>query len=188
MQYQANLADDQLIQLYLNGDTNALSTLVHLNKDKIYSSIYLMVQSQKETEEIFGQVFAHIIDHLMAGKPVEEGKFLQWATRIAHNMCLDYFSKQGRGINDNSVEQQKVVNIAVNVITQKSNHEAHDSIRKIIESLPGEQKQVLVLRHYADLSFKEIADIMKCSISDVLGCMRYGLNNLGKAMVEKQVA
>jgi len=192
MEYQATpaLADDQLIQYYLNGDPAALETLVYLNKDKIYKSIYSMVQDKHLADDIFQDVFIRIIDNLIAGRYVEEGKFLPWAMRIAHNMCIDHFRKvKQTPLLRTKDDFTEVIKYNEPDVSQSiMNHESHNQLRRMIDMLPDEQREVIVLRHYADLSFKEIADVMKCNINTALGRMRYALNNLRRIMEEKQVA
>src|ERR1700749_4483799 len=130
------IADDQLIQYYLNGDAAALETLVYLNKDKIYKSIYSVVQDRYVADDIFQDVFIRIIDTLMAGKYIEEGKFLPWAMRIAHNMCIDHFRK----LKTSSLVKTKNEEI-LEVVTYDEpdagqtimNHESHEQIRRMID-------------------------------------------------------
>jgi RNA polymerase sigma factor (sigma-70 family) len=193
MEYRANtaIADDQLIQYYLNCDPVALETLIYLNKDKIYNSILSMVLDKYVANDIFQDVFARIINTLMAGKYVEEGKFLPWALSIAHNRCIDHFRKAKQTPMITS-KYGSICEIVKYAGPQTDNsimvHESHDNIRKMIDMLPDEDREVIVLRHYAGLSLKEIAEIMKCTINTTLGRMRYALINLRRIMEERQVA
>jgi RNA polymerase sigma-70 factor (ECF subfamily) len=191
MKYQTNTADEQLIKYFLNGDPKAMATLVALYKDRIYTSIYSLVQDKHRAEEIFQAVFIKIIDNMIAGNTVEEGKFLPWAMRIAHNLCIEH----SRGVthatisDDAPAGQTAISGFSVPAIRPmvSSTYDSHDQIRNMIEMLPDEQREVIVLNHYAGLSFNEIADLMKCSITNALETMRFGLLNLRKLMLEKEI-
>jgi RNA polymerase sigma factor (sigma-70 family) len=187
-----NLNDQQLIHLYMEGNVNALETIVNRYKDKIYTSIYLMVKDKYLTEDIFQDVFIRIIDTLKGGRYKDEGKFLPWAMRIAHNMCIDHFKKVKRTPTIKTSDDRdifEVLNFSEPGTDQKMmNGQSHDKVRKMVDLLPEYQREVIILRHYADLSFKEIAELTSCSINTALGRMRYGLINLRKMMTEKQIA
>jgi RNA polymerase sigma factor (sigma-70 family) len=186
------LTDQQLIHLYLEGDADALATIIVRYKDKIYTSIYLLVKDKFLAEDIFQDVFIRIIDTLKGGRYTDEGKFLPWAMRIAHNMCVDHFRKVKRSPTIKTSDDRdifEVLNFSEAGADQKMmNGQSHDRIRRMVDMLPEDQREVIILRHYADLSFKEIAELTKCSINTALGRMRYGLINLRKLMVEKQIA
>ncbi len=187
-----NLTDQQLIHLYMDGDADALATIVMRYKDKIYTSIYLLVKDKYLTEDIFQDVFIRIIDTLKGGRYTDEGKFLPWAMRIAHNMCVDHFRKVKRSPTIKTSDDRdifEVLNFSEPGADQKMMAgQSHERVRKMVDMLPEDQREVIILRHYADLSFKEIADLTKCSINTALGRMRYGLINLRKLMTEKQIA
>ena len=187
-----NLTDQQLIHLYMDGEADALATIVMRYKDKIYTSIYLLVKDKYLTEDIFQDVFIRIIDTLKGGRYTDEGKFLPWAMRIAHNMCVDHFRKVKRSPTIKTSDDRdifEVLNFSEPGVDQKMmSGQSHERIRKMVDMLPEDQREVIILRHYADLSFKEIADLTKCSINTALGRMRYGLINLRKLMTEKQIA
>ncbi len=187
-----NLTDQQLIHLYVDGDADALATIVLRYKEKIYTSIYLLVKDKYLAEDIFQDVFIRIIDTLKGGRYTDEGKFLPWAMRIAHNMCVDHFRKVKRSPTIKTSDDRdifEVLNFSEAGADQKMmDGQSHDRIRKMVDMLPEDQREVIILRHYADLSFKEIADLTKCSINTALGRMRYGLINLRKLMLEKQIA
>ena len=192
MKFQANCTDQQLVHLYLDGNADALATLVMRYKDKIYTSIYLLVKDKYLAEDLFQDVFIRVIDTLKSGRYTDEGKFLPWALRIAHNLCVDHFRKIKRNPSIKTSDDHDIFEVlnfsepgAEQVMMQS---QSHDRIRKMIDMLPEDQREVIVLRHYADLSFKEIADLTKCSINTALGRMRYGLINLRKMMTEKQIA
>ena len=186
------LTDQQLIHLYMEGDADALATIVVRYKDKIYTSIYLLVKDKYLTEDIFQDVFIRIIDTLKGGRYTDEGKFLPWAMRIAHNMCVDHFRKVKRTPTINTSEDRDIFEV-LNFSEPGADHkmmagQSQDKVRKMVDLLPEDQREVIILRHYADLSFKEIAELTSCSINTALGRMRYGLINLRKMMTEKQIA
>ncbi|MFN8247079.1 MAG: sigma-70 family RNA polymerase sigma factor [Ferruginibacter sp.] len=187
-----NQPDQELVRAYMNGDSNALSILIERYKDKIYTSIYLLVKDKYLAEDIFQDVFIRIIDTLRGGRYTDEGKFLPWAMRIAHNLCVDHFRKVKRSPNIKTSDDRdifEVLNFSEAGADQRMMaDQSHDKIRKMIDLLPEDQREVIILRHYADLSFKEIAGLTKCSINTALGRMRYGLINLRKMMTEKQIA
>ncbi len=184
------MTDETLIQFYLNGNPNALATLVELYKDRIYRSIYMMVQDKYVAEEIFRDVFIKIIDNMMAGKTAEEGNFLKWAINIAHNLCMEHSRKIKPTvvINNNEVSTAHAIGFSVApMLTDNLYHHSHGKIKSMIDMLPEEQREVMVLNHYMGLSFKEIADRMKCSVTGALDTMKFALNNLRKLMNEKEV-
>jgi RNA polymerase sigma-70 factor (ECF subfamily) len=187
-----HLSDQQLIQLYLSGNSDALSTLVVRYKSKLYTSIYLLLKDKYLAEDMFQDVFIRIIDKLKGGQYVEEGKFLPWIMRIAHNMCLDHFRKTSRlpVIKTSSdTDIFDTLNFAVKSTEEVMiTGESHDKVRKMLDTLPEEQREIIIMRHYADLTFKEIANLKDISINTALGRMRYGLINLRKIMVEQQIA
>jgi RNA polymerase sigma-70 factor (ECF subfamily) len=142
-------------------------------------------------EDLFQDVFIKIIDTLKNKRYTEEGKFLPWALRIAHNLCVDYFRKVKRTPAIKTSDDQdifEVINVSQEAPDQKlMRGESHDKVRRMLDLLPEEQREIIVLRHYANLSFKEIAEITNCSINTALGRMRYGLINLRKMMTENQM-
>jgi RNA polymerase sigma-70 factor (ECF subfamily) len=184
--------DNQLVQSFQQGNNNALEVLVHRHKDKLFSSILFLVKDKYLAEDLFQDVFIKIIDTLRTNRYNEEGKFLPWATRIAHNLCIDHFRKVNRKPTIMTGDDRDIFD-TINVEEKGADSaimqgQSHDRIRKIVDMLPDEQREVIVLRHYADMSFKEIAEMTNCSINTALGRMRYGLMNMRKMMVEKQIA
>jgi RNA polymerase sigma-70 factor (ECF subfamily) len=192
MKNQNNLTDQELVRAYINGNANALSSLVERYKDKIFTSIYLLVKDKYLAEDIFQEVFIKIIDTLRNGRYTDEGKFLPWALRIAHNMCVDHFRKVKRSPSIKTSDDHdifEVLNFSEAGADQKiMANQSHDKIRRMVDLLPEDQREVIILRNYADKSFKEIAELTNCSINTALGRMRYGLINLRKMMTEKQIA
>ena len=192
MQNQTLLTDQQIVRMYIDGDSNALSTLVTRYKDKIFTSIYLLVKDKYLAEDIFQDVFIRVIDTLKGGRYTDEGKFLPWAMRIAHNLCVDHFRKVKRTPTIKTSDDRdifEVLNFSESgVDTRIMAEQTSDKVRKLIDLLPEDQREVIILRHYAELSFKEIAQLTNCSINTALGRMRYGLLNMRKMMTEKQIA
>jgi len=184
-------ADLDLIRSFQAGDTEAFDVLVTRYKDRIYSSILFFVKDTYLAEDLFQDVFIKIIDTLKNKRYTEEGKFLPWALRIAHNLCVDYFRKVKRTPAIKTSDDQdifEVINVSQEAPDQKlMRGESHDKVRRMLDLLPEEQREIIVLRHYANLSFKEIAEITNCSINTALGRMRYGLINLRKMMTENQM-
>jgi RNA polymerase sigma-70 factor (ECF subfamily) len=184
--------DHQLVHAYMNGNANAMNVLVERYKNKIFTSIYLLVKDKYLAEDIFQDVFIRIIDTLRSGKYNDEGKFLPWAIRIAHNLCVDHFRKVKRSPSIKTSDDHdifEVLNFSEAGADQKiMTGQSYDRVRKMVDMLPDDQKEVIIMRHYADLSFKEIAELTDCSINTALGRMRYGLINLRKMMTEKQIA
>lgn len=187
-----HVSDTELIRSFQEGDTEAFEVLIYRYKDKIYSSILFFVKDNYLAEDLFQDVFIKIIDTLKNKRYTEEGKFLPWALRIAHNLCVDYFRKVKRTPAIKTSDNKDIfdmINIYEDGADQKiMQSQSHDRVRMMLELLPEEQREIIVLRHYANLSFKEIAQITNCSINTALGRMRYGLINLRKMMVEKQIA
>ncbi len=192
MKTYINLTDQHLVQMFVEGDSLALETLVNRHKEKIYTSIFLLVKDKYLAEDIFQDVFIRIIDTLRGGRYTDEGKFLPWAMRIAHNLCVDHFRKVKRTPTVKTSEDKdifEVLNFAeAGQDTKMMQKQSHDRVRQMLELLPEDQREVIILRHYADLSFKEIATLTNCSINTALGRMRYALINLRKIMMEKQIA
>jgi len=185
------LSDHELIDLYLKGHEQSFEELLERHKNKIYTSIYLFVKNEDLANDIFQEVFIKIIDTLRKGRYNHEGKFVQWALRIAYNMCVDYFRKDKRRPMVSSTDTFDIFDILP--VSDPGTEDAimrsqtHEHIRKIIDSLPEEQREVVILRHYADLSFKEIASLTRVSINTALGRMRYALINIRKMITEKDL-
>ena len=192
MKNLTNLTDQQLVHLFIEGNTDALGTLVQRHKEKIFTSIYLLVKDKYLAEDIFQELFIRIIDTLRGGRYAEEGKFLPWVIRIAHNMCLDHFRKVKRTPTiktSGDYDLFEVLNFSEpGADTQIIKGEKHAQVRAMLDHLQEEQREVIIMRHYADLSFKEIAELTNSSINTALGRMRYGLINLRKLITENQIA
>ncbi len=184
------ISDKDLVHLYVSGDESALAILLSRHKSKIYTSIYLLVKDRFLAEDIFQDTFIKVINTLKGGKYNEEGKFLPWVMRIAHNLVIDHFRKEKRTptiTNSDGFDIFDVIGVSEESTEDKLLREqSHSDLRALIQKLPEEQKEVLIMRHYADLSFKEIADLTGVSINTALGRMRYALNNLRRMIQEKE--
>jgi len=186
------VSDQDLVKLYIGGDEGVIEELLRRHKSKIFTSIYLLVKDQYLAEDIFQDAFIKVINTLRSGRYNEEGKFLPWVMRIAHNLVIDYFRKEKRTPTITSADGTDVLNLIQ--IHEESAEErmlreqTHTDLRKMIQFLPDEQKEVLIMRHYADLSFKEIAELTDVSINTALGRMRYALSNLRKMMSVKEIS
>lgn len=186
-----NMNDQELIALYLGGEERAFEELLNRHQQKIYTSIYLFVKEQSLAEDIFQEVFIKIIDTLRKGKYNHEGKFLQWAMRIAYNMCVDHFRRSKRRPKISPTDTFDIFDVLQvtddNAEQFMIRSQTHDKIRTLVDLLPPEQREVVILRHYADMSFKEIAKLTRVSINTALGRMRYALINIRKMVEEKEV-
>ena len=188
----SKLSDQELIQSFVAGNTNALEVLVLRHKDKLYTSILFLVKDKYLAEDIFQDVFIRVIDTVRSGRYTDEGKFLPWVMRIAHNLCVDHFRKVKRTPIIKTGEDQDIFEV-LNFTEESAEDrmmkkQSHNRVKDMLDQLPEDQREVIILRHYADMSFKEIASITGCSINTALGRMRYGLINLRKMMVHKQIA
>lgn len=184
--YNSKISDQSLVKQYIQGNEACLEMLINRHKDQLFTTIILIVKDTYIAEDLFQETFIKIIKNLRAGKYNEEGKFLPWASRIARNMAIDYFRKIQRmpTITDSSgYDVFRTLKIKTeNREEQIIRSEKEDMVRAAIEQLPFEQRQVLILRHYGDLSFKEIAKMTDVSINTALGRMRYAITNMRKAM------
>lgn len=185
------LSDKELIQYYLEGKDKAFEVLLNRHKDKIFTSIYLFVKDQSQAEDIFQEVFIKILKTFRRGKYNHEGKFQQWAMRIAYNMCVDHFRKAKRRSVIHPTDEFDIFDVIENPDPNREDtlikDQTHAKVRKLIDRLPPEQREVVILRHYADMSFKEIALLTRVSINTALGRMRYALINIRKMVEENQM-
>jgi RNA polymerase sigma factor (sigma-70 family) len=189
MNKTVQLNDNELIQLFQQGNTRAFDALIDRHQERIYNAILFMVKDSYLAEDLIQDIFIKIINNLKQNKYNDEGKFLPWALRIAHNFCVDHFRKVKRTPTIKTSDDQDLFEII-----KHSDHPAdykmtrtqtHRNIQELVDLLPEEQREIIVLRHYANLSFKEIAQMTNCSINTALGRMRYGLINLRKMMNER---
>ncbi len=186
------LSDSELVSLYQNSNEEAFEELVHRYKARIFTSIYLIVKHNYLAEDILQETFIKAINTIKRGKYNEEGKFLPWIMRIAHNLAVDHFRKSKRFpvvvMEDGSGVFNTLNFSEVPFETVQIQKEIQDKVRFLIQDLPDTQKQVLIMRHYMDLSFQEIADTTGVSINTALGRMRYALINLRKRMKKYKIA
>lgn len=186
--------DIALIHAFQNGNPNALDRLIDRYKDKLYSTIFFLVKDQWIADDIYQDTFIRIIDTLRFNRYNEQGKFLPWAARIAHNLCIDYFRKQKRKPTIVTSESSELNDIFEMIDSHIDNAEqriirmqSYGKVYQMLDKLPSDQREVIILRHFADLSFKEIASMTNCSINTALGRMRYGLINLRKIMIDNSI-
>lgn len=190
------LNDNELVQLYIGGNEESLSVLLTRHKRKIFSSIMVVVKNKALAEDIFQDTFFKVIQTLKRGQYSEEGKFLPWVIRIARNLIIDHFRRIKKMppvpvyVNEEG-EEVSVFNTLASDTAEPDNFDEtakfKKSIRSIINELPADQREVVIMRTYYDMSFKEIADVTNVSINTALGRMRYGLLNLKKLIEEKKL-
>ena len=179
------LNDKELVESYRNGNVASFELLVERHQNKVFSYILMLVKDRQLADDIFQDTFLKIIRTIKAGAYKEEGKFIQFAMRIAHNLVIDHFRKSNRLPMADSVNNEYSIidNLKYtdrSVEEEMIEDQVYGDLRKMIELLPDEQKEVLNMRMYADMSFKEIADATNVSINTALGRMRYALINLRK--------
>jgi RNA polymerase sigma factor (sigma-70 family) len=183
--------DAVLVSNYLKGEENALSILITRHKQKIYSFIYSKVHDRDITEDIFQDTFIKVIRTLKLGKYNEEGKFLPWVMRISHNLVIDHFRKSNRMPKFDNTGEFSIFSVlsdaALDAEKGMIKEQIESDLRRLIQELPEDQKDVLVMRMYNDMSFKEISDKTGVSINTALGRMRYALINLRKVIDQKNI-
>ena len=196
MSIQQFVDDQELVNRYIKGDESALSTLIQRHRRRIFSYIMVTVKDRALAQDIFQDTFFKVINTLKRGQYNEEGKFLPWVLRIAHNLIIDTFRRDKRmptisgGINEEGEEFDIFSVLPMeekNVEQEIVQGQIRKDIRKLVELLPTEQREVLMMRHYYDMSFKEISEQTNVSINTALGRMRYALINLRKMIDEKEI-
>lgn len=187
------VSDKELIGRYLQGNHASLEKLISRHKNRVFAYILMIVKNKELADDLFQDTFIKVINTLRSGAYNEEGKFLQWVMRIAHNLIIDHFRKSKRiPVIDNSKNEDFNIFDTLNVLDPSIEdriitEQIHKDVRKLIELLPDEQREVLYMRHYAEMSFKDIADVTNVSINTALGRMRYALINLRKLIAEKEI-
>lgn len=178
------IADSTLVSNYINGSERSLEILITRHKQRIFSFILSKVLDRVISEDIFQDTFIKVINTLKKGAYNEEGKFLPWVMRIAHNLIIDHFRRNKRIPTFNNTEEFDIFTVisddVLNVEKQLIKNQILEDVREMVEELPDDQKEVLVMRMYKDMSFKEIAENTDVSINTALGRMRYALINLRK--------
>ncbi len=189
------LNDNELVQLYIGGNEESLAVLLNRHKRKIFSSIIIVVKDQQLAEDVFQDTFFKVIQTLKKGQYSEEGKFLPWVIRIARNLIIDHFRRAKKMppvpvyVNEEG-EEISVFNSLASTDDEEMNIETRKfkkSIRNLINELPPDQREVVLMRMYYDMSFKEISEFTQVSINTALGRMRYALFNLKKMIEERKV-
>lgn len=186
MRYR-QFSDRQLIELYCQGDEKSFEILLNRHQEKVFSYIVMMVRDRELANDIFQETFFKVIRTLKTSRYNDEGKFLPWVMRIAHNLIIDHFRKakklptvpQFYGTEENEFDIFSTIsNNDRNVEDDLVRNQIHKDVKKLVNLLPDEQRQVVIMRHYMDMSFKEIADVTNVSINTALGRMRYALMNM----------
>ena len=186
-------SDERLIALYVEGDNNAFDALVERHKVRVYTYICGYVKDEELADDIFQETFVKVISTIKQGRYVENGRFAAWITRIAHNLIIDFFRQE------KSENVQSADGTGVNILNRKELSEAtieddlvlsqiHADVRRMVMQLPDNQRQVLVMRYYKNMSFKEIAEVTKVSINTALGRMRYAIINMRRMAEENHIA
>jgi RNA polymerase sigma factor (sigma-70 family) len=185
--------DHELVQEFLNGSRFSLEALINRHRRKVFSYILFNIKDTHLAEDIFQDTFVKVIKSLKQGKYNDNGKFLSWVLRISHNLIIDHYRKEKQlqtVSNDNC--SKDIFNSKKfsdkNVEDVMVNRQITREIRQLIQNLPQDQREVIILRHYCDMSFKEIAELTNVSINTALGRMRYALINLRKLVEEKQLS
>ena len=186
------ISDSQLVSLYKNGSEEAFEQLLNRHKSRVFTTIYLIVKDKYVAEDLLQEVFIKAIRTIKEGRYNEEGKFLPWILRIAHNLAIDNFRKDKRYpmivMEDGSPVFNTMEFAEGSFESVQIKQETHVKLRQLISELPDAQREVLVMRHYMDMSFQEIAESTDVSINTALGRMRYALINLRKKMKEYNIA
>jgi RNA polymerase sigma factor (sigma-70 family) len=187
-----SLNDNDLVQKFVNGDYNSIEILINRHKNRVYSYILQIVKNQDLAQDIFQDTFIKVIRSLKHGKYIENGRFVSWVLRIAHNLIIDHFrrEKQNATVSNDSFEND-IFNSSKfsdeTVEDQMVMSQILFEVKELIRELPEDQQQVIHMRHYMGLSFKEIADQTDVSINTALGRMRYALINLRKIIEKKKL-
>ena len=188
-----NYTDQQLVRSFLRGNQASIEILINRHKNKVFTYINLLVKNQQLAEDIFQDTFIKVVRSLHEGKYKDNGKFVSWVIRIAHNLIIDHFRKEKQlntcsndNYQSNIFNSKKLADDNIEDLIIKD--QILNDVRLLIEQLPEDQKQVILLRHYGGLSFKEIAEQTNVSINTALGRMRYALINIRKLIQEKNIS
>jgi len=187
-----DLTDQELIKQFIEGKQSSLEILINKYKNRVYTYILLIVKKPEVADDIFQDTFIKVIHSLKKNKYVDNGKFVSWVTRIAHNLVIDYFRKEKKLntksnmngeidlFNSTKFAEETIEDVLI------ANQISKD-VKQIIGELPAEQREIIIMRHYMDLSFKEIAEETGVSINTALGRMRYAIINLRKIIEQKKI-
>jgi RNA polymerase sigma factor (sigma-70 family) len=186
------ISDRLLVSRYIDGNEGAFEVLVKRHKSKIYTAVYLIVKDKYVAEDLLQETFIKAINTIKGGRYNEEGKFLPWIMRIAHNLAIDYFRRAKRYPTIVMENGNNVFNTMEfsedSAESLQIRKDSHTKLRKLIQELPDSQREVLIMRHYMQMSFQEIAEATCVSINTALGRMRYALINLRKKMIKNNIA
>ncbi len=190
---KSKLTDHELVKRFIDGEQSSFEILIKRHKDKVYTYILLMVKNEHLAQDIFQETFIKVVKSLNSGRYQENGKFISWVIRIAHNLIIDHFrkDKQMKTCSNDDYEMDIFNSSKFSDKTIEENiihNQIMTDVRALVEHLPDEQKEVIVLRHFMGLSFKEIADQTNVSINTALGRMRYALINLRKLVEKKNLS
>ena len=185
------ISDALLVKKYVEGDENALTVLINRHQSKIFGFIYSKIPDRDISNDIFQDTFIKVIKTLKSKSYNEEGKFLPWVMRIAHNLIIDHFRKNKKMPMFRETEEFSIFSImsddSLTIENKIIQSQVEADLRKIIEELPSDQKEVLIMRMYQDMSFKEISEVTGVSINTALGRMRYALMNIRKVIEKHQI-
>jgi RNA polymerase sigma factor (sigma-70 family) len=188
-----NLSDNELVEQFMQGNQSSIEILINRHKSRVYTYILLLVKNPQLAEDIFQDTFIKVIKSLRRGKYQDKGKFVSWVVRIAHNLIIDHFRKE-KHLNTISNDDSEIDIFNHSKFSDRTieqvliQDQINNDVKRLIEELPEDQKQVVILRHYVGLSFKEIAEQTDVSINTALGRMRYALINLRKLITQKQLS
>lgn len=186
------LSDQKLLNQYLSGDQSAISSLIERHKRRVREYIYMMVKDDNVADDIFQETFIKAIRVIDEGRYIDNGKFLSWILRIAHNQVIDYFRtcKQNKQVNESDTGYNILGSLRFaekTIEDELVSSQIEQDIRNLVDLLPKEQREVVIMRYYSGLSFKEIAEQTDVSINTALGRMRYALINLRRMIKEKNL-
>ncbi|WP_347157097.1 RNA polymerase sigma factor [Pontibacter chitinilyticus] len=191
MNTTTQLSDSALVSLYIAGNENAFEQLVTRHKNKVFTTILLIVKDTYTAEDLMQDTFIKAVHTMKSGRYNEEGKFSSWICRIAHNLAIDFFRKEKRSpmitLEDGSNVFNTLSFAEDSAESLQIKEDTHARLRELIQTLPQTQREVLMMRHYADMSFQEIAEATGVSINTALGRMRYALINLRKKMLKNNI-
>ena len=190
---KSQLTDQELVLQFINGSQPAIETLIHRHKTRVFTYISMYIRENSLAEDIFQETFLKVINSLRSGKYRDNGKFLSWVMRIAHNLIIDHFRKEKQSnLLSNDDYETDLFNSKkfsdTNIEEELVRTQIETDVRNLLDELPDDQREVVLLRHYAGLSFKEIADQTDVSINTALGRMRYALINMRKLMEKNNIS
>jgi RNA polymerase sigma factor (sigma-70 family) len=192
MQQPQLMSDRDLVRLYQKGEEQAITELIHRYKSKIFTSIFFLVRKRELAEDLFQETFIKIITSLREKRYNEEGKFLPWAIRIAHNLVIDHFRKDQHMPMQRDTEEYSIFDFmpqrSRNAVEEMIYQEKINKVRQLIEHLPFEQREVVIMRHYGELSFKEISKILNININTALGRMHYAILKMREMVKEEKIS